>query len=160
MDKRKILGTIIGLLMYSALTIFLTYAWYEWKSTNTNVVFTIEDGQSSICEPGPDVNVENIGPVLDYNDGVGTTFQVENKGDTETNFSVQLNITSISDSLLTSSFKYILLKGDYTGNNYEPTNITGDFSEFQIGTNTISNSVPIESKSNHTYKLMVYIDIL
>lgn len=114
LDKRKILGTILGLLIFGACATYFTFAWYQWQSENTNVVFTIEDDNGlTKCEPGPDVNVENIGPVLDYNDGVFTTFQVENKNDSVSTFSIGLDITSIGESLLVESFRYILLKGDY-----------------------------------------------
>ena len=73
LNKRKVLGTIIGVLIWSICVLFFTYAYYEWKSTNTSVVIGIEDVTMK-CLPGTDVNVNNICPVLDYRDGVKSNF--------------------------------------------------------------------------------------
>ena len=157
-DSRKVLGTVIGGIFFLVCILFFTYAYYVWRSPqNTVVSFTIQDA-SKVCEMGPNVDVENIGPILDYNDGVTATFEMENlSSDTET-FSLSLEITSITDTLLVDSFKYILLVGDVGGTTYTETGIAGSFTDFVVGTNLISDSISIASKTSKSYKFIVYID--
>ena len=83
--------------------LFFTYAYYEWKSTNTSVVIGIEDVTMK-CLPGTDINVNNIGPVLDYRDGVKSNFSIQNEMDKSMAIDLRLDIEFISDSLLTKSF--------------------------------------------------------
>lgn len=156
-DKRKLFGTIIGGILFLSCILFFTYAYYNWKSENTAFSFDIQDA-SVICENGPGVNVSNIGPVLDYHDGVAATFKVENSGIEATTFTLSLNITSISDALLVESFKYIVLKGSSEGSNFTETGIAGNFSTFQVGSNTISEMVSVDANTTNTFKFIVYID--
>ena len=156
-DKRKVLGTIIGGIFFLTCILFFTYAYYNWRSENTAFSFEIQES-SVICENGPDVNVSNIGPVLDYNDGVSATFKVQNSGEEATTFTLSLDITSISNTLLVESFKYILLKGNFSGTSFSETGISGNFSTFQVGSNTISNTVSVDGNTTNTFKFIVYID--
>ena len=46
-----------------------TYAYFSWQSTNNPLVdITVEDIADVIIKGGNDINITNIGPVLDYND--------------------------------------------------------------------------------------------
>ena len=56
------------------------------------------------------------------------------------------------------SFKYILLKGDESGNNFTETGINGNFTTFQVGSNTISNTVSVDGNTTNIFKFIVYID--
>ena len=38
MNKRKLLGTILGIIFWSCCISFFTFAYYEWKSDNTDVL--------------------------------------------------------------------------------------------------------------------------
>ena len=50
-DKRKLFGTILGLILFSLTIISITYAYYSWKSENTNVAFSFDDN-IFYCEHG------------------------------------------------------------------------------------------------------------
>ena len=50
-DKRKILGSILGSLMFLVVILALTYAFYIWRGDNTLVTFNINDSYS-YCEVG------------------------------------------------------------------------------------------------------------
>ena len=43
MNKRKILGTILGAIMYGVCILYFTYAYYVWRSEETPLSFGIED---------------------------------------------------------------------------------------------------------------------
>ena len=159
-DARKVVGTVIGIVIFVSCAFYFTYAWYQWKSGNSTVDLTIKDG-SVECSSGPSVDVKNIGPVLNISDGVKTSFSVKNTGSVNVTLTLGLNITSISDSLKTESFKYALYQ-DTTGSNqfdYTATPLlTGNFSEMVIGNNTLSTSLTIGKNSTSSFQFVVYID--
>ena len=158
-DWRKVLGTIIGGIIFLSCILFFTYAYYNWRSENTTVGFDIEDA-SLKCISGPSVNVHNIGPVLNYQDGVKAIFSVNNNKSGNATVSLSLDITSISDTLLVESFKYKLVQDVNGGNNFDYSNpiVEGNFSTFQVGTNLIKSDVTVGSNAIYSYQFIVYID--
>ena len=153
MNKRKFLGTIIGAIFWTMCIVYFTYAYYEWKSINTNVVLGIQD-LATQCNKGPNVTVTNIGPIFNPSDGVKVKFSLINELTNAQNFNIQLNITSISDNLLIDDFKWLLIKND----DYDSPIASGDFSSFIVGTNTIKSYMSLESNANNQYQFIVYID--
>ena len=153
MNKRKFLGTIIGVIFWTMCIVFFTYAYYEWKSINTNVVLGIQD-LATKCIKGPNVNVDDIGPVFNSSDGVAAEFSFVNDLNTTKNFDINLNITSISDNLLVDSFKYMLVLND----NYTSPVVSGNFSNFEVGENVIKSNVSVSANDSASYKFIVYID--
>lgn len=123
MDKRKLIGTIIGILLFVICIMGMSYAYYSWKSSNTEVSLTIEDVKFDFLTDSS-VNASNIGPILDYKDSnyyiqanknkylVSTDFIANNEINAKYYMDVSLEITSISNSLKDESFKYVLLKGN------------------------------------------------
>ena len=163
MNKRKLFGTILGIIFWSVCVVFFTFAYYEWRSTNTSIVIGIND-LSTKCMPGTDVNVENIGPVLNYEDGVISEFSIENGINKEMAIDLRLDITSISDNLLVDSFKYAVVTDTAGGTNYDYTNpvVEGNFENFKIGSNIITTALSIVPADNETitqyFQFVVYID--
>ena len=159
-DARKVVGTVIGIVIFISCAFYFTYAWYQWKSGNSTVDLTIKDG-SVECSSGPSVDVKNIGPVLNISDGVKTSFSVKNTGSVDATLGLVLGISSISDSLKTESFKYALYQ-DTTGSNqfdYTATPLlTGNFSEMKIGKNILSRDLTIAKNSTSSFQFVVYID--
>ena len=159
MNKRKVLGTIIGIALYVFCIIFFTYAFYSWRSSNSGVSLNITEQNLKIeFITGTDVNAINIGPVLDYNDGVSTTFSISNPLTTDLEFNVILDITTISDNLKNETFKYILLVDTSGGTNYTEEVTSGNFLDFDIGSNTILQTELVSANSTYSYKFIVYID--
>lgn len=158
-DKRKVFGTVFGVVGFILCVLFFTYAWYNWRSGNTTVNLGIEDVSVNIeFTMGPDVNATGIGPVLDYNDGVKTDFTVTNNASSNFRLFVSLNITSITSTLQVGSFKYKLLKDTSGGTNYTTEVASGDFSTFGEGINLITSEDIIAANSVCTYQFIVYID--
>ena len=93
-----ILTLIISIIGISALA---TYAWFTWNSpNNTELTLTIGELADVTFNTGDDINVNNIGPVLNYlENGEITTFSFRNKSELELFTNVDLNITNLPDEL-------------------------------------------------------------
>lgn len=160
LDKRKLIGAVIGTVVFISCVLFFTYAYYNWKSSNTLVSFDITDANTVECLPGPDVNVINIGPVLNYQDGVKAEFSATNNSSANITFSLTLDITSISNTLLVESFKYKLVQDKKGGTDYDYDHpvVEGNFSKFKVGSNLIKEDITTGAKATYTYQFIVYID--
>ncbi len=164
-NYRKILGMVLGIIVYVCTIVIATYSYYTWKSEDTLVTLNINDSYF-YCESDINVAVSSLSPVLDYHDGTYQTFKVNNIGKKDTTFSLSLNISSIDTSLLTDSFKYKLVV-DKTGgsNNCADTSNSncvavgeGNFSNFKVGMNTLVSSIQLLNNSRYQYYLFMYID--
>ena len=161
-NNRKVIGTIIGLIIFISCAFYFTYAFYQWKSSNSDVNLTIKDSTGGgECSNGPNVDVKNIGPVLNVSDGVKANFSVKNKSSSSISLTLGLQITSISNPLRVESFKYALYQ-DTTGNgtfDYSTNPIlSGNFSKMNVGDNTLSTTLTVEKESTSSFQFIVYID--
>lgn len=171
MDKRKLIGTIVGCLLFIVCMLAVTYAYYIWRSDNTNVNLTIEDVKFEFLTDSS-VNVSNIGPILDYTNSnyytednknkylVYTDFIVDNQINKTYYMNVDLDISNIDSSLQSESFKYVLLKYDSGSNSYNYANPVseGNFNEFGVGKNVIGVDIVVGAKTTTNYRFVVYID--
>ena len=145
------------LLVFIALIIAgVTYAWFTWSSTdNTNMTMQIGEYTTVTFSGGNAINVNNLAPVYNYIDGESTTFSLTNNNDDitkEFKYNVYLDITTISNELKTTVFKYILLDGS--------SNIIdqGNFSSASNGsTLTITENKTLPN-GNSSYTFIIYID--
>ena len=159
-DKRKVIGTVIGIIFFISCLVYFTYAWYEWRSGNNTVNLTIKDS-SVECTNGPSIEVKNIGPILSLKDGVKANFNIKNTGGEEINITLGLNITSISSSLRVSSFKWALLQDTTGTNNFDyskPPLLSGNFSNLGIKENTLSSTIKVAGNKTYSFVFVVYID--
>lgn len=158
-DSRKLLGTLVGTVVFVGFILFFTYAYYNWKSDNANVILGIKD-LSTQCKVGTAVDATNIGPVLNYKDGAKFNFTIENGTSEASVVPVTLNITSISENLLVDSFKYALVRDVNGGTNYDYTNPikTGNFTKFKVGSNVIDTGLTVNGNKTYSYQFIVYID--
>lgn len=130
-----------------------TYAWFTWTSTNnTSLTLSIGNLADVTFDKGPDININNLAPVFNYTDGVSTTFSINNRdtSGTPVMYTVKINITTISNELKSSDFKFVLLEG---------TNIIseGDFSTAANG-GTIEIVTDSLSQGVTNYTIYFYID--
>ena len=170
MNKRKIIGTIIGIAIWCFCLIFFTYAYYTWKSENTLINAGITDNAVNVVlDNDGDVNVSGIGPILNLDDGVKAGFMANNKGSQPRNIYIDLQINSIDEELLTDSFKYAVVRSTVSSNevedidkdsityDYENPIIEGDFEDFGVSTVNLG----IDSVNGGIagfYKVVFYID--
>ena len=163
--KRKILGAIIGILLFAATVVSFTYAYYSWRSSNTNITFNINDTYF-YCETDIDSSVSSsLAPVTDYKNGQLHKFKVNNVANRDTTFSLSMNIISISDVLKSTDFKYKLMVDKTNGSNNCQAGASGcvevssgNFSQVHIGNNTIVPSITLPNNSRYEYYFFMYID--
>ena len=158
-DKKKYLDIAIIFACIIAITLVGTFALKLWTSTN-NTELTFRIGEYSTegitCKSGEDVTISNIGPVFDYEkDGEVITFNVVTASSNTTPLNVSFNISTITDNLKETSFKYALMSSTDKTNYTEI--LKGDFSNISSG----SSITLIEDKvvtATTYYKLIIYID--
>ncbi len=149
-----ILGLILSIIAVASIT---TYAWFTWSSPNdTNLILTIGDLADVKFDKGNDINVENIGPVLNYlNDGEITTFSFRNKSEVELYTNISLNITNLPNELKEESFKYVLLSSSDNNNFNEVA--SGNFKDKSTGLVPILEN-DLASLGTTYFKFIIYID--
>ena len=134
----------------------VTYASFTCSSSdNTNMTMQIGEYTTVTFSGGNAINVNNLAPVYNYTDGESTSFSLTNNNDDitmEFKYNVYLDITTISNELKTTVFKYILLDGS--------SNIIdqGNFSTASNGsTLTITENKTLPN-GNSSYTFIIYID--
>ena len=163
-NKRKIIGFIVGLILFSITVTSLSYAYYSWQSSNTDITFNIND-QYFYCETDINSSISNLSPVNDYKDGVLHKFKVNNVANKDTTFSITMNISSIDDALKHESFKYKLVVDKTNGANNCQAGASGceavaegNFKNVHIGNNTLVPSINLPNNSRYEYYFFIYID--
>ena len=150
-SKNFIVILIILLLLLVVVT--ATYAWFTWSSTeNTSVTMSIGKASDVVFKTGNDISTNNLSPVFNYTDGEKTSFSIINRDTTGASlkYTINLNITTISDELKNNNLKYKLLQGSNVVNE-------GDFS-------TITNNSTITMYSDNlttgttNFTFYLYID--
>ena len=122
-NKRKIFGTIIGVLFWSICVLFFTYAYYEWKSENTSVVTTILDTTSAVS-----IEISNINK-LALVKGDGT---LKNKAQLKlTNIPIDTELTD-GETIYTSGIGNLYKKGIPVGTISKVINKRNDIDRYGI----------------------------
>ena len=150
-SKKFIIVLIILLLLLVVVT--ATYAWFTWSSAdNTSVTMSIGKASDVVFKTGNDISTNNLSPVFNYTDGEKTSFSIINRDTTGASlkYTINLNITTISDELKSNNLKYKLLQGSNVVNE-------GDFS-------TVTNNSTITMYSDNlsvgttNFTFYLYID--
>ena len=77
MEKRKVLGTIIGVLAFIALIAGISFAWFSWQSSNNTLVsFTVE-GVDITFDAGADITSSKLRPVSTKEVGVSKGYAIK-----------------------------------------------------------------------------------
>ena len=171
--KRKTLGSVVGLVFFVACLLSITYAFYKWRSNNTNVDIGVHAGGLKFVYSNNNIlSSTTLSPVKDYTSSdyykdnnsslLYVDYDVTNTKSSSYKMITKLNITSISDSLKDSTFKWVLLKksGIDSDNNPTYTEVTkGDFSNLGVGENTLDSGIYFTPKDNGVgYRFVIYID--
>ena len=158
-DKKKYLDIAIIFACIIAITLVGTFALKLWTSTN-NTELTFRIGEYSTegitCKSGEDITVSNIGPVFDYEkDGEVITFRAVAASSNTTPLNVSFNISTITNNLKETSFKYALMSSTDKTNYTEI--LKGDFSNINSGSSIDLIEDKVITKTTY-YKLIIYID--
>ncbi len=154
-NKRKL---ILSLVLLTSVVLLGTFAWYVWSSKdNTSMNVTIGDLANVSFKTGNDINITNLSPSFNYDDGALTEFSIRKKKGLTTDLytNIYLDITSISDTLKSPSFKYELLSSS-DGNTYNNVS-SGNFQDASIGKLNILVNTPLADGKTY-YKLYIWID--
>ena len=154
-NKRKL---ILSLVLLTSVVLLGTFAWYVWSSKdNTSMNVTIGDLADVSFKTGNDINITNLSPSFNYDDGALTEFSIRKKKGLTTDLytNIYLDITSISDTLKSPSFKYELLSSS-DGNTYNNVS-SGNFQDASIGKLNILVDTPLADGKTY-YKLYIWID--
>jgi len=175
MERRKIYGTIIGVLSFVLLLVGVTYAYFRWTSTdnNTNVNLIVSKGlESSIVYNQGTSVLETAGATLeagfDYTDGINTTIEFWKKETSTKTIYGQisleiLNLLSATDTLDTNIAKTDTLKWTITTYNVnDSTEVvvnTGSFKGKSIGSKwAITQDFELNNYQTF-YKIYLWIDL-
>ena len=134
-----------------------SYAYVTWRGRDESgaLTTTIGDLATVTFEKGVHLNSDNLTPVLNYEDGVYLTFNIDKKIDTEVYMKSHLTINEIDQNLISKALKYILLKSE---DNINFENIaTGDFSNIENNELKLLEDYKLETDITY-YKLYIYID--
>ena len=110
--RRKLWGTIVGVIFFIFCMFSLSFAYYVWKSDNTNVDVGIHDGGLKyVYKKSASIEGANLSPILDYTDSsyytdsnygkylIYSDYTATNtKSDTYMMYA-KINIISMSDAL-------------------------------------------------------------
>ena len=171
--KRKTLGSIVGIVFFVACLLSITYAFYKWRSNNTDVDIGVHAGGLKFVYSNNNIlSSSTLSPVMDYKSKdyyknnnsslLYVDYDVTNTKSSSYKMITKLNITSISDSLKDSTFKWVLLKKDGVDTFNDPTytEVTkGNFSNLKVGENTLDSDIYITpNDSGVGYRFVIYID--
>ena len=95
--RNLIIGISLSLII---MIIGTTYAYFTWQSSNNPLVnITVEDMADVVFKVGNDIDITDIGPVLDYNDGEITEFYIKKKIEDNLDLSINITPTLLPDNL-------------------------------------------------------------
>ncbi len=152
--KKKFIITILIVLIITIIAVS-TLAFFTWNSPNTTLTLEVGEYSDVIFQEGNDIIANNIGPVLNFEDGEITEFMIVNNSVDEQKLNINLNITDISETLKEESFKY-LLQISSDGTNYT-TYKEGNFINANIGKFIITSEFVLPSNTSY-YRFIIYID--
>lgn len=148
MSKKKLYGTIVGVIAFIALVAGLTYAWFTWASGNTTIsgqsgCFTIEYTNGTAISG-------NLTPSADYTGGKNTdaTLNIASTCTTEGDATISLTTNASSTIDLTeNAVKYAVYQGT---TEISSGVVTG-------GTQVIASNIQL-TKTATTYTVYIWVD--
>ena len=155
-SKRKVFGSILGIIIFIICIMSLSYAWYRWRSANTDVDIGIHEGGLKFVYSNNNIlESSNLSPVLDYTDEsyyennnsslIYADYTTTNTTNDTYKMIIKLNITELDDALKDSSFKWVLLEKE--GDSYSKVVEEGDFSSLIVGSNILNEGIYVAPSS-------------
>ena len=155
MEKRKVLGTIIGVLAFIALIAGISFAWFSWQSSNNTLVSFTVGGVDITFDAGADITSSKLRPVSTKEVGVSKGYAVKKTITASSPLTAYLNLyltlETLPDGLKHESFIWELYKGsELVGK--------GNFKNSNQGDKiTIASNQKITNTTS-TYDLYIWID--
>ncbi len=159
MNKRKLIGTIIGVVAFAALIAGATYAWLTNTLGVSNEVYNVAS-KNFIINFTKGTDISNGVPIL-ASATAGTAKNLNVKaglasGSTPGKITIYLNISSIDTNLKNDSIKYSYCKGTCSGTTFaDNTKSLGSSSGNKIA---IVTNDPVTSTTQTTYNIYFWLD--
>ncbi len=156
MDKRSkyILITIVAMLV---IIITGTFAWLTYQSRKTALVLTIGDLNNGYITLSPYQIDAEIDPELDYTGNEFVSITADNLNNPKPlKYSLFYEIEEIDNDLISSDFKYTVLKSD-DGTTYTEYK-TGNFSNASNNSTLLISNEILPSGETYYYKVYLWLD--
>lgn len=148
MSRRKLYGTIIGVLAFIALVAGLTYAWFTWASGNTTI--SGDSGCFTIQYTNGTAISGSLSPSVDYTGGKSTTATLNISSSCTTDGDATISLTTNSGTtvpLNEDAVKYAVYQGTTA---ISSGVVTG-------GTQTLASNIALTTTAT-TYTIYVWVD--
>lgn len=164
MDKRKLIGTIIGVIMFAALIVGATYAWLSFTA---NVVNTTTTGTTLNywVNYAKSTDLLSDMPILS-NSTTTTASKVtvtaqRPQGSIADNITLYLTTTSTGTLTTSGAVKYVVCEGDCTSTTFSGYTIGSvtAASTVSIYTDTLPGETTSSSNDTVTYNIYFWIDV-
>ena len=133
MNKSKIFGAVIGVIIFIICVAGLTYAWFTWTSTNTTIQG--DSGCFTIQYTNGQAISGSISPSADYTGGKSTTatLNINSTCTTEGNATIRLTTNGTSTIILNeNAVKYAVYQGTTEINSGVVTGNTQNLATVQL----------------------------
>ena len=164
MDKRKLIGTIIGVIMFAVLIVGATYA---WLSFNANVTNTVANGTTLTywVDYGKGNDISDMPILVSGTTSTAAEITLTAKrpqGSIADNINIYLSTNaSTSDDIITTSgvIRYVICE-TACNENFDGNTINSLTSEstIQIFSGTLSGTLEGEANTTHIYKIYFWLD--
>ena len=161
MDKRKLIGTIIGVTMFAALIVGATYAWLSFTATVTNATangttlsYWVNYAKGTDISDIPIL----VTPTTSTASSVTVTAQ-RPQGSIADNITIYLTSTSTGLTTTSGVVKYVICEGacdaNFTGNTINSVTAT---STIPIYTGTLPGTTTSSTNATVTYNIYFWLD--
>jgi len=153
-DSLIVVGIVVMILVVVSVG---SYAYVTWRGEDTSGGLTtiIGDLATITFEKGVNLSSSNLSPVLSYEDGIYSTFNINKKIDDDVDMKFYLTVNSIDEELKDEALKYILFASS-DNNNFD--NIaSGSFDAVVDSRLNIIEGYRLATQVTY-YRLYIYLD--
>lgn len=161
MDKRKIIGTIIGVIMFALLIVGATYAWLSFTATVTNstangttVAYWVKYEKGDSIQDIPILSSATTSTAA-----VVTVTAQRPQGSIADNITIYLTTTSNNTLTTSGAVKYVICETscneNFSGNTIRTVT---EQSTVNIFTGNLQGTTTSASNPVHTYKIYFWLD--
>lgn len=161
MDKRKLIGTIIGVTMFAVLIVGATYAWLTFTANVTNATANGTTLNYWVnYAKGTDLSEMPILVTPTTSTAAHVTLTAQRpKGSIANNIKIYLTTTNSNILTTSGAVKYVICEGACDANFADETiNSVTETSTEEIYSGTLPGTVSSDSNSTVTYNVYFWID--
>ena len=162
MDKRKVIGTIIGVMMFAALIVGATYAWLSFTANVTNATATGSTLNYWVnYAKGQDLSeLPMLASATTTTASKVTVTAQRPQGSIADNIKLYLTTTSTGSLTTSGAIKYVVCEGNCTSETFSgyTINAVTATSTVEIYNRTLPGETTSNSNATVTYNIYFWID--